>query len=140
MNKVIIARGPGETEEIGVDLAADVSDGTVVSLVGELGAGKTTFVKGLAKGLLVTDAVVSPSYLLARDYVGRLSLHHIDAYRLDSVAELAEVGLDELFPPQEGVTAIEWPERIDGIIDISDILVRIEVVDLETRRVTVTRR
>ena len=126
-------------EDIGIDLARDLKDGDLVSLVGPLGAGKTTLTKGIAKGLLITDLVVSPSYLLAREYTGRLQLHHIDAYRLSSMNELAEVGLDALLPPEAGVSVVEWPERIDGLVEISDILVTIEFLENGARQVSVSR-
>jgi tRNA threonylcarbamoyladenosine biosynthesis protein TsaE len=125
-------------EEIGIELVPELADGMVVSLIGPLGAGKTTLVKGIAKGLLITEVVVSPSYLLAREYHGRLTLHHLDAFRLESLSELAEVGLDRLLPPENGVSAVEWPERIDGILDISDILVRIELLEGGSRKVRIT--
>ena len=139
MNRLIIAHDPIEMEEIGVELASSLVDGTLVSLVGPLGAGKTTLAKGIAKGLLITEVVVSPSYLLAREYNGRIDLHHIDAYRISSFAELAEVGLDVYLPPERGVSVVEWPERIDGLVEISDILVRIELLEDGARRVNVAR-
>jgi len=140
MDKTIIARDPVEMEEIGVGIAEHLEDGSLVSLVGPLGSGKTTLTKGIAKGLLITEVVVSPSYLLARTYTGRLTLHHIDAYRVSSLAEFAEVGLDAYLPPEQGVSVVEWPERIDGLVEISDVHVRIELLEEGARRVHVTRR
>jgi len=140
MNKTIIARSPAEMEEIGVALAAILADGTLVSLVGPLGSGKTTLTKGIAKGLLITDIVTSPSYLLAREYEGTLPLHHVDAYRLSCLDELAEVGLDELLPPGAGITVVEWPERIDGLVEISNVLVEIELLDDGARRVEIRQQ
>jgi tRNA threonylcarbamoyladenosine biosynthesis protein TsaE len=140
MDKTIIARDPFEMEEIGIGIAEDLVDGTLVSLVGPLGSGKTTLTKGIAKGLLITDIVASPSYLLARTYNGRLTLHHIDAYRISSLAEFAEVGLDAYLPPENGVSVVEWPERIDGLVEISDVHVRIELLEEGARRVHVGQR
>jgi len=140
MDRTIIARDPTEMEEIGVELAGELRDGMLVSLVGPLGSGKTTLAKGIAKGLLITDLVVSPSYLLARTYSGRLTMHHIDAYRVSTLAELAEVGLDEYLPPETGVAVVEWPERIDGLVEASDILARIALLDPDARRVQITKR
>jgi len=131
MDKTIIAHTPTEMEEIGVELAAILTDGMVVSLVGPLGSGKTTLSKGIAKGLLVTDVVVSPSYMITRSYQGRICMHHIDAYRVSTLSELAEVGLDEYLPPESGVSIVEWPDRIDGLVEISHIQVTIELLDSE---------
>ena len=137
MDKTIIARTAIEMEEIGIELAQDLAEGTLVSLVGPLGSGKTTLTKGIAKGLLITDVVVSPSYLLARTYHGRTVLHHIDAYRISSLDEFAEVGLDAVLPPETGISVVEWPEHIDGLVEISDCVVRIELLDAGNRRVDV---
>jgi len=138
MNKTIIAHRAEDMEEIGVNLAASLRDGQLVSLVGPLGSGKTTLTKGIAKGLLITTVVVSPSYVLAREYTGRIALHHVDAYRAASLDELAEAGLDALLPPERGVTVVEWPERIDGLIEASDLLAYIELQEDGSRRVTLT--
>jgi len=139
MDKTIIARDPDEMEEIGIGIAEDLTDGNLVSLVGPLGSGKTTLAKGIAKGLLITEVVTSPSYLLARTYKGRLTLHHIDAYRISSLAEFAEVGLDAYLPPERGVSVVEWPERIEGLVELSDVHVRIEILEEGARRVHVTK-
>ncbi|MFC2078642.1 tRNA (adenosine(37)-N6)-threonylcarbamoyltransferase complex ATPase subunit type 1 TsaE [Candidatus Bipolaricaulota bacterium] len=140
MDKTIIAHTPAEMEEIGVELASTLTDGMVVSLVGSLGSGKTTLSKGIAKGLLITDVVVSPSYMIARSYQGRLRMHHIDAYRVASLNELAEVGLDDYLPPELGVSVVEWPDRIDGLVEISHVQVVIELLDGEDRRVNISKR
>ena len=140
MNKTIIAHTPTEMEEIGIELASILTDGMVVSLVGPLGSGKTTLSKGIAKGLLITDVVVSPSYMIAREYQGRMHMYHIDAYRVSTLAELAEVGLDDYLPPESGVSIVEWPDRIDGLVDISTIQVTIELLEDEDRRVSISKR
>jgi tRNA threonylcarbamoyladenosine biosynthesis protein TsaE len=140
MNKTIIAHTSMEMEEIGIELASILTDGMVVSLVGPLGSGKTTLSKGIAKGLLITDVVVSPSYMIAREYQGRIPLHHIDAYRVSTLEELAEVGLDDYLPPESGVSVVEWPDRIDGLVEISTIQVVIELLDDEDRRVSISKR
>ncbi len=137
MNKTIIAQTPSEMEEIGVDLASALSQGMVVSLVGPLGAGKTTLCKGIAKGLLIVEVVVSPSYMIARSYDGRMPMHHIDAYRLSSLDELIEAGLGDYLPPESGVSVVEWPDRIPGLVEVSDILVRIELLDGSARQVSI---
>ena len=140
MNKTIIAHTPAEMEEIGIELASILTDGMVVSLVGPLGSGKTTLSKGIAKGLLITNVVVSPSYLIARSYEGRMCMHHIDAYRISTLDELVEVGLDDYLPPESGVSIVEWPDHIEGLVDISHIQVTIELLDDEDRRVNISKR
>ncbi len=138
MNKTIIAHTPAEMEEIGIDLAVVLADGMVVSLIGPLGSGKTTLCKGIAKGLLITDVVVSPSYVIERTYYGRLPLHHIDAYRVSTLSELAEVGLDDHLPPEFGVSVVEWPDRIEGLVELSDIQITIEQLEGDDRRVSIS--
>ncbi|MCK5245275.1 tRNA (adenosine(37)-N6)-threonylcarbamoyltransferase complex ATPase subunit type 1 TsaE [Candidatus Bipolaricaulota bacterium] len=146
MNKTIIAHTPAEMEEIGIELASILTDGMVVSLVGPLGSGKTTLSKGIAKGLLITDVVVSPSYMIAREYQGRMHMHHIDAYRVSTLEELAEVGLDDYLPPESGVSVVEWPDRSDALAELSTIQVTIELLDSELgefgedRRVSISTR
>jgi tRNA threonylcarbamoyladenosine biosynthesis protein TsaE len=140
MNKTIIAHTPAEMEEIGIELASILTDGMVVSLVGPLGSGKTTLSKGIAKGLLITDVVVSPSYMIAREYKGRMPMHHIDVYRVSTLEELAEVGLDDYLPPESGVSIVEWPDRIEGLVDISTFQITIELLEDEDRRVSISKR
>ncbi len=139
MERIVITHSPDETEEVGVGLASHVRDGDVVALVGELGAGKTTFVKGLARGLFVKDVILSPSFLLARSYPGRLPFHHLDAYRITSPHELSEVGLLELLPPADGVTAVEWADRIPDLIPRGAIWVTLEHAGEDRRRITLRR-
>ena len=101
-----------ETEEIARALAASMRGGEVVLLSGELGAGKTAFVRGLARGLGVDpEEVASPTFVLLTSYPGRLRLHHADLYRLAGNGDDSELGLEEL-PGPAGVLAIEWAERL----------------------------
>ncbi len=139
MERIVITHGPEETEEVGFGLASRLADGDVVALVGELGAGKTTFVRGLARGLFVRDPILSPSFLLARSYEGRLPFHHLDAYRITTPDELSEVGLRELLPPGEGVTAVEWADRIVDLIPPGAIWVTLEHAGEDRRRITLRR-
>ena len=140
MNKTIIAQTPAEMEEIGINLASILIHGMVVSVVGALGVGKTTLTKGIAKGLLIVDVIVSPSYMIARRYDGRLPLHHIDAYRLASLDELLETGLGEVLPPDVGVSVVEWPDRIPRLVEISDVVVQIDLLEGDDRRVSISTR
>lgn len=98
------------TEELGASLAPFVRAGDVLGLSGEVGAGKTTLVRGLALGLDVEDDVTSPTFALLHVYAGRLPLHHVDLYRLSSEQELWDMDFDLLFPEQ-GCAVVEWADR-----------------------------
>jgi tRNA threonylcarbamoyladenosine biosynthesis protein TsaE len=105
-------RSPEETEALGERLGAGFQGGEVVLLSGELGAGKTAFVRGLARGVGADpEEVASPTFVLLTSYPGRLTLHHADLYRLAGGGDDRELGLEEL-PGPAGVLAIEWAERL----------------------------
>jgi tRNA threonylcarbamoyladenosine biosynthesis protein TsaE len=104
----------GETQAVAEDLAARLGGGEVILLSGELGAGKTVFVRGLARGLGADPAEVSsPTFVLLTSYPGRLVLHHADLYRLAGDGDETELGLEEL-PGPGGVLAVEWAERLSA--------------------------
>lgn len=108
---------PERTFAIGRALGRAVRPGSVLALVGELGAGKTLLTKGVADGLGVTSVVNSPTFVLMNEHPGRLRLYHIDAYRLEAPTEAAEAGLlDER--QADGVTVIEWADRLDGWLPV----------------------
>ena len=111
MTKTITTHSESETSAVGREFAATLTSGAVVLLFGDLGAGKTAFVRGMAEGLDVAPAEVSsPTFTLVQEYRGgRLTLYHVDLYRLQA-GEVDDLGLDEL--TEEGVTAIEWPDRL----------------------------
>ena len=109
MMRTIVTNSEDETASVGRDLAARIEIGTVILLHGELGAGKTAFVRGLAEGLGVSpDDVSSPTFTLIQEYRGRIPLYHVDLYRLAAV-EADDLGLEEL--TQAGVVAVEWAEK-----------------------------
>lgn len=105
----IITTSPEETGQFAEKLAAHLKPGAVLTLEGDLGAGKTTFTKGLAKGLGVTKTVNSPTFTIIKEYRGRLPLYHMDVYRVDDSFE--DLGFDEYFEG-EGVTVVEWAHLI----------------------------
>jgi tRNA threonylcarbamoyladenosine biosynthesis protein TsaE len=105
-----LTRSPEETEAAGEELAATLAVGDLLLLAGELGAGKTTFVRGLARGLGISDGVQSPTFQLVRVYQGRIQLAHVDLYRLEAGADLTDLGLDDLL--DQGVVAVEWGDRL----------------------------
>lgn len=123
-----------ETIAVARALATTLAAGDVLLLSGELGAGKTAFVRGLAQGLRIDDEEVSsPTFTLVHEYRGgRLTLYHVDLYRLDRAAT-DELGLDEL-GVADGVLAIEWPDRLTHSIGPAR-RVRIDIIDASTRRI-----
>lgn len=104
-------RGPAQTRALGKRLGATLAPGDTVALCGDLGSGKTTFVQGVALGLGVAEAVTSPTFVLVREYRGRLPLYHVDLFRLDHIEDLEMVGYDE-FVSGRGVTLIEWAQKM----------------------------
>lgn len=133
------SRSIEETERLAADLARSFTGGETVLLYGELGAGKTAFVRGLAQGLGADpEGVVSPTFVLLTTYEGRLALHHADLYRLSGRGDERELGLEELPGPRE-VLAIEWAERLGDAQRDEAIHVRLEHAGERTRRITIER-
>lgn len=115
-------------------------EGDVVCLKGELGAGKTHLVKGMAQGFgLNANEVSSPTYTLIHEYSGDLPLYHFDCYRMESPAEALEIGAEEYFYG-DGVCVIEWPERIEQLIPPKAIWIFIEAPDRKTRKFVIRKR
>ncbi len=138
MTTTLTTHSESETAAAGRELAATLAPETAVLLFGDLGAGKTAFVRGLAEGLGANPSdVSSPTFTLIQEYRGgRLPLLHVDLYRLDDSREIDDLGLEEL--GSGGVVAIEWAEKLPRPIPGS-VAVRIEHGDGDTRRITVER-
>ena len=134
--RTIITQSEDDTAAVGRELAATLSAGDVLLLYGDLGAGKTAFVRGLAEGLGVPrDEVSSPTFTLIQEYRGgRLTLFHVDLYRIEDPREFDELGLDEI--AEDGVLAIEWAERLPGPPPDA-IRISIEHAGESERRVTI---
>jgi tRNA threonylcarbamoyladenosine biosynthesis protein TsaE len=130
---------PEETDAAGQRLGATLEAGDVVALSGELGAGKTVFVQGLVRALGVTTGATSPTFVLVNEYRGRLPVHHVDAYRTASLAELLDLGLEEMMDG-DGVTVIEWAERLEPLLPARAVRVRIAGVGDESRAITIDDR
>lgn len=111
----VVTRSTDETLELARAVAELLRPGDVVSLVGELGAGKTVFARGVARALGVTELVVSPTFTIVREYEGRVPLVHVDVYRIDAVQELHDLGFEEVVR-DDAVTLVEWGDRIDGLL------------------------
>ncbi len=125
------SRTPEETRLLGESLAALLTPGDVVLLAGELGAGKTTFVQGMARGLGYGGGVSSKSFVLLGQYDGRVKLYHADLYRLEHPEEVQDLALEEL--SADGVLVVEWPERAEYLLPEENIKIRLEVTGEETR-------
>ncbi len=126
--------GPEETRRLGEALGRAAKAGDVILLSGELGAGKTVFVQGMARGLDFQGRVSSKSFVLLGEYAGRITLFHADLYRLESPAEVEELALEEI--SSDGVLVVEWPERGDIVLPGERLTLLFEVSGPETRRIT----
>ncbi len=122
------SEGPEETVKIGEEIGKLCNPNDVICLQGTLGAGKTHFVKGLAKGLGVENAneVTSPTYVLLKKYRGNIILYHFDAYRLDHADEMAEIGCEEVFS-SGGVSVIEWADHVGDCLPEEHFLLTIRI-------------
>ena len=127
------SRSPEQTRRIGARLGGILVPGDVICLQGDLGAGKTTFVQGVAKGWGSLDSVSSPTFIIVNEYrrVDGGKLFHMDAYRLDSASEAEELDLDSMLA--DGALLIEWPERIDGLVPVEHMWISLEYINDEER-------
>jgi tRNA threonylcarbamoyladenosine biosynthesis protein TsaE len=122
---------PEDTRQLGERLGALLEAGDVILLSGELGAGKTVFVQGMARGLGYRGSVSSKSFVLLGEYSGRLKLYHADLYRLDDPEQVQELALDEI--SADGVLVVEWPERAPGVLPQEHLGVSFDVTGEGTR-------
>lgn len=133
-----VTSGPGETRRLAGRLLKDLPDRRIFALYGELGSGKTCFVQGLAAGLGIRRIVTSPTFTLVNEYRGRRALFHVDLYRLDDAGAAVDIGLDEYLESGE-LVAIEWAERVAGLLPEDTVHVRFQnLPDPDRRRVTIT--
>jgi tRNA threonylcarbamoyladenosine biosynthesis protein TsaE len=135
-----LSRSPEQTRRIGQSLGAALQAGDVICLQGDLGAGKTTLVQGVAQGWGSRDAVSSPTFIIVNVYrnLDQGQLFHLDAYRLDSVWEAEELDLQSM--QAQGPLLIEWPERMERLISRDRLWIRLEHVDQEERQMKMTSR
>src|SRR4051812_2145799 len=133
-----ISTSPEQTIALGRAFGESARPGMIVGLKGDLGAGKTQFVRGVAAGLDATDRVHSPTFALINEYLsGRLPIFHIDLYRLETAAAIMSAGLDDFFQQKDGVTLIEWFERLEeaGMQDIANFVIRFDVIGDNERKI-----
>ncbi|OUU22736.1 MAG: tRNA (adenosine(37)-N6)-threonylcarbamoyltransferase complex ATPase subunit type 1 TsaE [Planctomycetia bacterium TMED53] len=132
----LVLAGEEATENLGMRLGKVVSPGVFIDLRGDLGSGKTTFVRGLAQGMELSTQVRSPTFVIATLHEGQIPLLHVDAYRLDQQEELALHGWSEW--AEAGVIAAEWAGRIEGMLPRERLQLSFETVDEGHRRVRIT--
>jgi len=134
----VTTHSPDETEQLGSDIAGKLRPGTVLAFTGDLGAGKTTFVRGLAAGLGILGPVTSPTYTIVNEYeTGRIPLIHFDMYRLGSSDELFEIGWED-YLLQGAIIAVEWSENVADIFGPDTVTIRMEKVGEQSRRIAIT--
>ena len=131
-----ITNSPEETEAVGAALGKILQPGTILAYRGDLGAGKTAFTRGLARGLGYCEPVTSPTYTIVNEYLGgRLPLFHFDMYRLASSDDLWDIGWED-YLERGGVCAVEWSENVDDAME-NAIVITIEKTGVDSRRITI---
>ena len=135
MNKIKISRSAEDTEKIALELGKTLKAGDIVLYEGDLGAGKTTFTKGLARALGVDDVVTSPTFALVNEYSGKIPLFHFDVYRLADSDEFIEIGGEEYFYEKNGVSIIEWADIVEDILPEDTKYIYIEYGADENERI-----
>ena len=133
--KIIYMKNEADTVSFGIEMAKNAVPGTVIALTGDLGAGKTTLTKSIAKGLEIDDIITSPTFNIVKEYdTGRLPLYHFDVYRVGDVDEMYEIGCEEYFYG-EGVCVVEWADLIEEIMPEDTIWINIEYGEKEGERI-----
>lgn len=134
----IVTKSARETFNLGQKLANNLKTGGVVALYGELGSGKTTFVQGLARGLRIKKRIISPTFIFIRSYTlyhKPYTLYHVDLYRIERLEDIRGLGLEEILADPRNIVAIEWAERIKGILPKKRIDIRFKYIDENTREI-----
>jgi tRNA threonylcarbamoyladenosine biosynthesis protein TsaE len=128
-----------ETRTVGERLGRNITAATTIALIGDLGSGKTVFVQGIGRGLHVPAEyyITSPTFTLINEYPGRLRLHHVDLYRIEDPIDIEEIGLHEIMGG-DGVTVIEWAERLGGELPAQHICIHLELSNDQARHMTIT--
>jgi len=135
----IITNNENETIHEGKKLGQKLKPGAVIALYGDLGAGKTAFTRGLAAGLGISTNVSSPTFTIVNEYPGDIPLFHFDMYRLENENELFDIGWDD-YLDRNGVCAVEWSEKVPGAFSQDAIIVRIESLDENSRRIVIENK
>lgn len=146
-NRDLITRSAAETAALAKEIAAEVEAGGVLCLYGDLGSGKTTFTQGLAKALGIERNITSPTFIIMRTYELRNNeqkklnkkLYHIDLYRLESEAEMEDIGLQDILEDPENIVVIEWAEKLGSLLPEKRTDIHFEYVDEDQRHISIER-
>ena len=133
---VYITKSEQETEDLGAKIARELPDGSVVAFYGELGSGKTAFVRGMARGMGIDALVNSPTFTIVNEYIGPRSLFHFDMYRLGSADELYDIGWED-YLARNAVCAVEWSENVEDAFEGDEMVITFRKLDETTREITV---
>lgn len=135
-----MSRNPEQTIEIGSDIASKLRPGSVVGLVGPLGAGKTVMVRGICNGLGYDGNITSPTFSIVNIYSGRSEIYHIDCYRLEGIHDLEDIGYETFFFSETGICLVEWADRVADAIRNDALIVSMEIIDETKRRIVIGDR
>ena len=135
MTLVFNSKSAEETIALGEKIGALLTAGDIIAMEGTLGAGKTTITKGIAKSLLIADDITSPTFCLVSEYLGKMPLYHIDVYRLDGAEDFQGLGVEDMLYG-DGVSVIEWSEKIKGELPKHTITLRLEPQSDGSRTIT----
>ncbi|GFR36199.1 tRNA (adenosine(37)-N6)-threonylcarbamoyltransferase complex ATPase subunit type 1 TsaE [Thermobrachium celere] len=134
--KTVVTNSERETFELGYKIGNILKKGDVISLNGDLGAGKTHLTKGIAAGLGVEDYITSPTFTIVNEYMGRLPLYHFDVYRIDDIYEMYEIGFEE-YLYGDGVCVVEWGDMVEELLPKNKIYIYIKKLDDNVREVQI---
>lgn len=145
MGKVFFTNNVEETQAIALSLAKQLKGGEILALHGELGAGKTTFVQALAKGLRINKRIISPTFVIVRQYRIRnhesriMNFYHIDLYRIEKAKEIEGLGLGEIMNDPQNIVAIEWAEKLGNLLPKKRINIYFEYLSDNKRKIRVVK-
>jgi len=137
----IITTSFEDTRQVGFQFAKSLKGGEVITLTGDLGAGKTTFMQGLARGLGITKNILSPTFIIMRSYeipnadLKAKKLYHVDLYRIETEKDIQGIGLEELLGDPDAIVAIEWPEKLQNVLPEDKIDIVLDYIDENKRQI-----
>lgn len=132
----IITQSAKETQEFAKEFAKKIRSGTILTLYGDLGSGKTTFTQGLAEGLGVKERIISPTFIIVRNYESK-NFYHIDLYRIETEKDLEGLGVEDILNDKKNFVVIEWAEKLGDLLPDRRIDIRFEHVDENKRRIII---